>query len=102
MSEEKSKKVKEPLVSQEFAPYKEYELKYPVKRPGGKTVKKLRIEVPNGLQLLSLEGKDKIYEIVAELVSMCSMDDTFTPNEVLEFKSPDLNGLIEVLGDFLQ
>jgi hypothetical protein len=107
MSEENIKEVadteskEDNKIEKEFALYKEYKLKYPIKR-GTKVIKTLTIEVPTGNQLLALEGKDKIYEVIASIVSMCSKDDKFTVNEVLDFKSPDLNALIEVLEDFLQ
>lgn len=107
MSEENTKDVAEAeskeddKLTKDFALYKEYKLKYPIKR-GTKVIKTLNIEVPTGKQLLALEGKDKIYEVIASIVSMCSKDDKFTEGEVLDFKSPDLNALIEVLEDFLQ
>lgn len=87
-------------VKESFELYKKYNLKYPYVR-GDKTIKQLKIEVPNGKQLLALEGKESNYEIIAAIVSMCSVGDKFTEQEVLEFKAPDLNALGEVLADFL-
>lgn len=92
-----------PDIEESFARYRTYKLKFPYQH-GTKLINELKIEVPNGAQVLAMTkagGENgSTLEMLAELLSQCA-EPRLTPKQILEFKYPDLKELDVLCNDFL-